>query len=125
MKTRQAARFKSGRVLQPDEEFIAGCGFEPGGTTATLALVVRRVIGECGSLEPAYIHDDDRWPEDLGKLDFWDSIDFLHFVISVERATGLRFQLDEDLQDFYHSGFSVSELIRRVVNRLEHEEPRL
>jgi acyl carrier protein len=125
MKARQAARFKSRRVPQSDKEFITRCGLDPGTTTASLALVVRRVIGECGSLEPTYIHHDDRWPEELGKLDFWDSIDFLQFVFSVECATGLKFHRDDDLQDFFYSGFSVSELIQRVVTKLERRKARL
>ena len=123
LKARQAARFKEGRRPQTDDEFVARCGFEPDGTAAVLVLAVRRVIGECGSVDPAYIRDDDLWPEDLGKLDFWDSIDFLHFVFSVERATGIKFRRDEDMQDFFDSGFSVSELIRRVVDKLEGAKP--
>jgi hypothetical protein len=123
MKRRQAERFKAGRHPQSDAEFVARCGFEPGSTKAALAVVVRRVIGDCGSVGPAYVRDGDRWPEDLGRLDFWDSIDFLHFVFSVERATGIRFRRDEDIQDFFYSGFSVSELVRRVVHQLESASP--
>jgi hypothetical protein len=123
LKARQAARFKLGREPQPDDEFITRCGFEPGGKTAGLALIVRRVIGECGSLDPAYIRDDDRWPEELGKLDFWDSIDLLHFVFSVEHATGRRFHPDDDFRDCFHSGFTVSELTRKVVKKLDRAKP--
>jgi hypothetical protein len=82
-------RFKAGRHPQSDAEFVARCGFEQGSTKAALAVVVRRVIGDCGSVDSVYIRDGDRWPENLGRLDFWDSIDFLHFVFSVERAIGI------------------------------------
>jgi hypothetical protein len=30
------------------------------------------------------IRATDRWPDDVGMLPFWDSIDFLHFVLSME-----------------------------------------
>lgn len=123
-KARQADRFKANRTPQPDQEFVARCGFDPGGTSAVLALTVRRVIGECGSLEPTYIRDDDRWPEDLGKLDFWDSIDLLHFIFSVERAVGKKFRRNEDMEVFFYSGFSVCELVREVVNTLEDAKPK-
>jgi acyl carrier protein len=116
-KTRQAARFRSGRMPLSDQEFITRCGFEPETTAASLALVVRRVIGESGSVEPTYIRNDDRWPEDLGKLDFWDSIDLLHFVLSVEEATGVRLDPD-DLERAFRSGFIVSELTQRALTQL-------
>jgi hypothetical protein len=117
----QASRYKLGREPQSDEDFISQCGFEPGTSQAAVALTVRRVIGECGSIEAAYIHNDDLWPRDLCKLDFWDSIDFLHFVFSVENATQMHLQPDDELQGLFRSGFVVSELIRKVVRSLTEE----
>jgi acyl carrier protein len=118
MKGRQASRFKSGRTLLSDEEFIARCGFEPETTAASLAVVVRRVIGECGSVEPTYIRPDDRWPEDLGKLAFWDSIDLFYFIFSVEEATGRRLNPDDELRHAFRTGFVVSELTQHIVAAL-------
>jgi hypothetical protein len=70
-------------------------------------------------VEPSYIRDDDRWPEELGVLPFWDSIDFLHFAFSVERATGMKLVTVDALQSYFYSGFVVSGLVRRVVQMLE------
>jgi acyl carrier protein len=117
-KTAQATRFQSRRDPQLDDDFISRCGFTPGTKAASLALTVRRVIGECGSVDPSFIHADDRWPEDLGQLDFWDSIDLLHFVFSVEDATEAKLELDDEMDCLFRRGFVVSEMTKHFVKCL-------
>jgi hypothetical protein len=117
--SRKAARFKLGREPQSDEAFVEGCGYQADSSQAAVALTVRRVIGECGAVEHDYIHAGDRWPEELGCLDFWDSIDFLHFAFSLEKAIGSKLTLDGELRSYFCSGFVVSKLVNGVVARLE------
>jgi len=50
-------------------------------TFPSLATTRRTKLGK---VDPALIRAADRWPDDLGILPFWDSIDFLHFVLSME-----------------------------------------
>ena len=65
---RKAKRFKIGRSPQDDAAFVDACGYGTAPDRASLALAIRRVIGESGTVEPQYIRADDRWPEDLGGL---------------------------------------------------------
>jgi acyl carrier protein len=115
----KAERFKLGRSPQDDLAIVVVCGYEAGSDDASVALTIRRVIGECGAVEPQFIHAEDRWPEDLRGLAFWDSIDLLHFVFSVERAAGIRFERDDELASYFYGGFTVAGLVRRVVPGLE------
>ncbi|MBA4186736.1 MAG: hypothetical protein C0467_01835 [Planctomycetaceae bacterium] len=87
---------------------------------AARALAIRRVIGRCGSVESEFIHHDDRWPEELGVLDFWDSIDYLGFVLDLERELKLRKPVGNwEFQTWYYSGFVVSELVQRLLRLIE------
>lgn len=115
----KAERFQLGRSPQDDAAFVEACGYVAGSGSAALAVTVRRVIGECGAVDPRWIRAEDRWPEDLGGLAFWDSIDYLHFVLSVERSTGSKVGRDDDLSRYFYGGFTVAGLVRQVLPHLE------
>lgn len=55
-KREQAESFKLSRSPKSDEDFVAEGGYEPGSSKASLALMVRRIVAECGSVEPAFIN---------------------------------------------------------------------
>jgi acyl carrier protein len=116
---RKAERFKTGRAPQEDSNSIKACGYQPESDQGALALTIRRVIGECGKVDSQYIRAEDRWPEDLGALTFWDSIDLLDFVFRIEKATGIKFYRNEEIQSYYYSGFTVAGLVQRIVPHLE------
>jgi acyl carrier protein len=115
---RKAERWPIEREPQDDATFLTACGFAPDSPEAAIAFTVRRVIAELGVVKPAEIHAEDRWPEELGTLDFWDSIDLLHFIFSIELAAGAKIPVDEGLRTFFRSGFVVSDLVEHLVGKL-------
>ncbi len=115
--SRKAERFQRSRSPQDDASFVRACGYEAGSPEASLALTIRRVIGECGCVDPGLIRAEDRWPEDLGGLSFWDSIDYIHFLLSIERTVGVKIPGDGGLATFFGSGFTVAGLISQFKLR--------
>ena len=81
----KAADFQRGRTHQSDAEFLAGCGIPAGTEAASAALSARRVVATLGRIEPEWIHCEDRWPDDLALLTFWDSLDFLEITLRLEK----------------------------------------
>lgn len=121
---RKAARFRKKHLPQSDEQFVLGCGLAPGSIEATRALAIRGAIGTCGSIGPEFIHHDHRGPEDLATLDFWDSIDYLGFILEVERELGVRVPSkpgpeEDEFRERYYSTWVVSELIQRLLRLIE------
>jgi acyl carrier protein len=81
---RKVLEFTGGRVTLSDEDFLRECGLAARDDRGEVALAVRRVVAKLGKIDSLMIRPSDRWPDELGMLPFWDSIDFLHFVLSVE-----------------------------------------
>lgn len=124
----RAAEFRARTESQPDDDFVRGCGFEPGSEGADRALAIRRAIARCGSVKPEFIRHDHRWPADLGRLNFWDSLDHLGFFLECERELGLRVPTESGpeysaFRDWFYSGFMVSELVRRLFGLIAAPRP--
>jgi hypothetical protein len=83
--TKKVADFTRSRPPQSDDDFLRACNLPPHPHAAHIALTVRRVFAEEGSVDPAYIHATDRYPEDLSILPSWDSIDLLDILFRLER----------------------------------------
>jgi acyl carrier protein len=120
---RKAAAFRERYLPQSDEQFVLGCGLAPGSGEASRALAIRRAMGTCGSIEPELIHHDHRWPEDLGTLGFWDSIDYLGFVLEVERELGVRVPSkpgpeEDEFRERYYSRWVVSDLVQSLLRMI-------
>jgi hypothetical protein len=114
----RAAEFEATRSPQSDEEFLAECALPPTDHARRVALAVRRSVATYGICDPAYIRPHDRYPEQLGMLSGWDSIDFL----------GWTMELDEELKlvvpnatwtSLKGPGFSVLQLIQAILEQGE------
>lgn len=113
----KAAEFRAGRTPQRDTEFLAGCGVPPGSTAAVSALAVRRVVASLGKVEQEWIRWNDRWPNDLGVLSFWDSLDFLEITLCLEEELNQPIRnADLFAAELWQGGsFTVADLVRRVA----------
>lgn len=80
--------FREGRTRQSDSDFLADCGLTLGTEAAEVALVVRRAVAGVGLINPLFIRADDSYPGTLEVLPLWDSMDWLAFVLEVERELG-------------------------------------
>src|SRR5262249_61076713 len=68
----------------------------PAGLEAThAALAVRRAVANLGSVDPGFIRAEDVYPDQLGVLPFWDSIDWLAFLFELEEQLGTKISTKE------------------------------
>jgi hypothetical protein len=82
--------FRKGRTRQPDHEFLADCGVEPGTEMARTALAVRRAVAGIGLVDPLFVRAVDCYPGTLELLPLWDSMDWAAFTMELEEELGQR-----------------------------------
>jgi hypothetical protein len=87
---RQSVESWRGRSPMSDREFLRRCQVPDESVKIDVALAVRRAIAELGTVTAETILPDDRLFEDLGQLPFWDSLDWLHFILTTERQLGVK-----------------------------------
>lgn len=80
--------FRQGRTRQPDREFLADCGVEPGTEAARIALAVRRAVAGIGLVDPLFVRVADSYPGTLELLPLWDSMDWLALQLEIRRELG-------------------------------------
>src|SRR5262245_9707082 len=78
--------FRRGRTRQPDQEFLADCGVEPGTETARIVLAVRRAVAGIGLVDPLFVRAVDSYPGTLELLPLWDSMDWAAFTMWLEEG---------------------------------------
>jgi acyl carrier protein len=88
--TKKVAEFTAGRTPQSDEVFLVGCELPTDPDATRCALAVRKVFAEEGSVDSTFIFATDRFPEDLGILPFWDSIDRIDVALHLEKELGVK-----------------------------------
>ena len=113
--TTRVADFTQGRAPQPDAPFVADCQLPTLPDAERVALVVRAVVAEEGSVDPQFIFASDRYPEDLEILPSWDSPDWLDFIMRLEEKLAIRIS-DRDAERLYMPRWTVRELVQRVVS---------
>jgi hypothetical protein len=87
---RKVAAFCEGRSRQPDDQFVAECGLPNDPEAARVALGVRRAVANIGRVEREFIRADDLYPDTLGVLPLWDSMDWAAFTFELEDQLGTR-----------------------------------
>jgi acyl carrier protein len=91
----KVAAFCEGRSRQADEEFTADCGLPAEPLAARVAVAVRRAVANIGSVDPLFIRAADLYPDQLGVLPLWDSMDWLAYLMELEKELGTRFSEEE------------------------------
>src|SRR5881227_1559115 len=113
--TTRVAEFTQGRIPQPDIAFVADCQLPAVPDAEPVALVVRAVVAEEGSVDPQFIFASDRYPEDLEILPSWDSPHWLDFIMRLEEKLNIRIS-DRDAEPLYMPRWTVRELVQRAVS---------
>ena len=117
----KVADFRKGRVRQPDDLFVAECELPGDPDSSRIAVGVRRAVAGIGLIDPLFIMASDRFPEDLGVLPLWDSMDWLSLVFELEK------ELDQKIPDFIvdwksQNGFTIKQLVQTVFEKLTAEK---
>ncbi len=112
----RAAEFETTRPPQPDEAFIAECALPPTEHARRVALAVRRSVATYGMCDPQYIRASDRYPEQLGMLSGWDSIDFLGWTLELDKELKLAVP-NEAWKSLNGRGFGVRDLIQTILDQ--------
>jgi hypothetical protein len=117
----KVATFCAGRSELSDEEFVAACDLPSDAETVRIALAVRRAVAAIGSVDPRFIQPDDAYPKPLIMLPFWDSIDWLAFVMELEKELETRFTMyDLDREDVFGPfPLSVRQMVIGIRRLLE------
>ena len=76
-----------------DDVFLKACEIPDEPLRIGVALAARRTIAELGTVPAETILPSDTFAHDLVELPFWDSLDWLHFIFSVERRSDGTFKL--------------------------------
>lgn len=97
MKSDRLKQFLAGRTPQTDADFVAACGVDAHPCGAQVALGVRKVIAQLGGIESyeTYVRSENRFQHELALLDFWDSLDTVMVVLSLEETLRVKISDDE------------------------------
>jgi len=118
IRRKQVQAFTSGKNPQSDEEFLAGCGLPDNDGAKSVALGVRRVIATFGEIEPEYIHHNAVFASEINYLPFWDSLDGVELVMTLEDELGTAIS-DEEAEsirnpEFDKTGLAVRDFVSDV-----------
>jgi acyl carrier protein len=113
-RTRQVATFTQGRTPQSDDAFVTACEISMDAEARRVALIVREVIAREGSVDPKFIYATDRYPEDLEILPSWDSLDWVDFIVRLEKHLEVKIP-NRDAEKLYLNRFTVKQMVHRIV----------
>ena len=71
-------------------------GIDRSSKFAQIGTAARAKLAELGCVPPESIRASDRFFPDLQKLPFYDSIDFLEIVLTLEQELGIRIAKDDE-----------------------------
>ncbi len=72
------------RDLTNDEEFLRACEIPDDPLRIALALAARRAIAKLATVPPETIRATDTFARDLVELPFWDSLEWMGFILELE-----------------------------------------
>ncbi len=110
--------FCEGRRRQSDADFVRECGMEANEEGARVAVAVRRAAARVGLVDSAFVHAADRYPDDLGVLPLWDSMDWIELIMRLEGELQIEIpdRVAERLVDV--RGFTIRELVEGVYTNV-------
>ena len=120
---REIERFEQ-RPRVDGDEFLDAMGIDRSSEFAEIALAARARLAELGCVPPDSIAAADRFYPDLEKLPFYDSIDFLELVFTLEKE--LDVLVSQDDQAAIGEGVmkgTVADVVRHAV-RIYREQRR-
>ena len=108
--------FRKDRKRQSDDDFLNACRIQDE-KERIIAVAVRRAIANVGMIDSQFIYADDRWPEEIGILPLWDSMDSLEFIMELERELGIDI-IEGDFQ-WNYAHFVVKDLVKQIHSNLK------
>lgn len=117
----QVAAFCKGRLPITDHQFLLDCGLHGAPKSSRVALGVRHVVGSLGHVAPEFIRAEDVFPDDLGVLPVWDSMDWLAFLLELEEELSTSIPEETLFQVLDLKRCSVREMVEAVLGVLEIE----
>ena len=111
------------------EIFLAKLDFIPEKNDMELIRQIRRTIAEYGEVSETSVRAEDTIGGSMLDLPGWDSIDWLDFIFSLERATGRHFDRDlitdifpapATLENYRKT--TVADLIRAIIKYTHSDE---
>jgi acyl carrier protein len=117
----KVAQFRAGRSRQSDEQFVADCELPSNPEAVRIAIGVRRAVANVGLVDPLFIQASDRFPEELGVLPLWDSLDWVSLVLAMEEELGK--PAPQPFQDRkQRREFSVKQLVQAAYRQLARDD---
>ncbi|HEY2589077.1 MAG TPA: acyl carrier protein [Tepidisphaeraceae bacterium] len=109
-----------------EETFLEQVGIDP--AEAAVALTARRVFAELGAIPPQSVKGGDRFYPDFERLPFYDSIDALEILFTLEKALWIKIPRSETdrllTAVMARPSGTVTDAVREVV-RIWRIAPRL
>jgi hypothetical protein len=99
-----------------DAEFLADCALPNDPNAERAALAVRRSVAIYGAVPPVHIYANHSYPGELESLSGWDSIDFVGWILELERELGV--DVDAKWFEKLPATFSVRDLAQIVYAQL-------
>lgn len=111
-----------------DETFLEQLGIDASSPEAAVALAARRVFAELGAIPPQSVEGGDRFYPDFERLPFYDSLDTLEILFTLEKEFWIKIPRSETdrlltIVTARPSG-TVADAVREVV-RIWRTAPRL
>ncbi len=114
---RANAKEWSSRPAMADEDFLKVCLVPEDPMQVEAALAARRAIASLATVPASTILPDDSFARDLVQLPFWDSLDWLGFLLETEVQSGLRIRLPGGVVEraYEEAGGGDAVRVRHVV----------
>jgi acyl carrier protein len=88
-----------------------------GPEAARIAIGVRRAVASVGLVDPLFIRASDRFPEELGALPLWDSMDWMSLVLALEEELGQA--PPQVIEEWRQQGaFAVKQLVQAAYEQM-------
>lgn len=84
------------RPPNEDQDFLSEIGVHPDSPEAQAALISRKVFAELGGVPAHSLRASDRFYPDMGKLPFYDSIDSLEIVLTLEQQLNIKLSHEDE-----------------------------
>lgn len=120
-----AADFACSRTCEQDEKFISDCDLPETELAKRVAIAVRRSVANYGMVESEFVYASDKYPDELIELSGWDSIDFVGWLLELEKELGVLVpsQAFDSMFDGLRLKFSVKDLSEAVYRfMVKHEK---
>ena len=111
-------QFTTGRIRETDDQFLDSCEIKDD-VHKRIAIASRRAIANVGLVDSQFIHQEDKWPEDLGVLPTWDSMDSVCLVMELEEELEVDISEEEAEKIFNYNSFVVRDFVHNLCGLLE------